>query len=96
MCILARSCFRVAELSKGFDSALANDQVTFMILEGGLITIACSTLTGFHAGLAFQEAWNTANFKLRNAKKGRELKRKDWYELKDVKSAGYMWERRET
>ncbi|KAI9731475.1 MAG: hypothetical protein M1835_003523, partial [Candelina submexicana] len=34
--IFVRSVFRVAELSQGFDGSLANDQVTFMILEGAM------------------------------------------------------------
>lgn len=32
---LIRSSFRVAELAHGFQSRLANDQVTFILLEGG-------------------------------------------------------------
>ena len=65
---MVRSCFRVAELSDGFDGELANDQNTFMVLEGAMISIGTLTLTTFHPGLAFIEAWRTANFTLRKSK----------------------------
>ena len=45
-----------------------------MILEGGLISLACIVLTAFHAGPAFKETWNTANFKLRNPDAARGLR----------------------
>ena len=53
LCILTRSCFRVAELRHGFGSKLANQQVTFMVLEGAMIVIASVTLTALHPGVAF-------------------------------------------
>ena len=64
LCILIRSCFRVAELSHGFGSKLANQQVTFMILEGAMIVIASATLTTLHPGVAFQGSWAEADFTL--------------------------------
>ena len=30
---------------------LANEEVTFMVLEGSMIILACGTLTAFHPGL---------------------------------------------
>jgi hypothetical protein len=48
--ILIRSLFRVAELAHGFDGKLANDQVTFMILEGGMMILATTFLTAFPPG----------------------------------------------
>jgi hypothetical protein len=65
ICILIRSCFRVAELSEGFGGKLANQQVTFMILEGAMVLIACICLTVFHPGVAFGGRWKEANFRLR-------------------------------
>ena len=53
LCILIRSRFRVAELSDGFGSKLANRRVTYMILEGAMILIASVTLTSLHPGVAF-------------------------------------------
>ena len=53
LCIFIRSCFRVAELQGGFDSALANQQITYMILEGAMIIIATTALTVGHPGLVF-------------------------------------------
>lgn len=55
--IFIRSCFRVAELQGGFGGALANQEVTFMILEGAMIIIASIALTVMHPGTIFKEAW---------------------------------------
>ena len=63
--IFIRSCFRVAELSGGFGSALANDQITFMILEGAMIVSACLCLTLFHPGRAFAGGWKSAGYTMR-------------------------------
>lgn len=62
LCILIRSCFRVAELGHGFSSKLANQQVTFMIPEGTMIVIASVTLMSLHPGVAFQGSWAEADF----------------------------------
>lgn len=60
--IFTRSTFRVAELSGGFHGSLANNQISFMILEGAMVTIACSCLTLLHPGISFQGRWSDANF----------------------------------
>ncbi|KII88204.1 hypothetical protein PLICRDRAFT_110372 [Plicaturopsis crispa FD-325 SS-3] len=65
VCIFVRSCFRVAELKEGFSGALANDEITFMILEGTMISLAVIALTVFHPGVCFQGYWEEVNFKLR-------------------------------
>lgn len=67
--ILARSCYRVAELNAGFDGPLANDQPTFMVLEAMMIGIAVFCLTAMHPGLSFKGMWAQANFNLRIGKK---------------------------
>jgi hypothetical protein len=56
--IFVRSVFRVAELKGGFHSALANDQVLFMVLEGAMIVIAILCLTVLHPGVCFGGLWN--------------------------------------
>ncbi|KAL8709907.1 MAG: hypothetical protein Q9220_005357 [cf. Caloplaca sp. 1 TL-2023] len=56
--IYVRSCFRVAELQGGFDGHLANDEVTFMILEGAMVSIACIALTAVHPGMVFGRNWS--------------------------------------
>lgn len=56
--IFVRSVFRVAELKGGFHSALANDQVLFMVLEGAMIVIAILCLTILHPGVCFGGQWN--------------------------------------
>lgn len=66
--IFIRSCFRVAELQQGFDGALANQQVTFMILEGAMIILAVTLLTILHPAVAFQGEWHKANFAIRKSK----------------------------
>ncbi|KAF2446176.1 RTA1-domain-containing protein [Karstenula rhodostoma CBS 690.94] len=55
--IFIRSVYRVAELWDGFQSHLANDEVTFMIFEGPLIIIALMMMTAFHPGRIFDDLW---------------------------------------
>ncbi|KAJ5593842.1 RTA1 domain protein [Penicillium hispanicum] len=63
VCIYIRSVFRVAELSGGFDSHLANDQTTFMVLEGAMISIATIALSTWgHPGIGFQGEWEALNY----------------------------------
>jgi hypothetical protein len=66
--IFIRSAFRVAELSGGFHGPLANNQISFMILEGAMIIIATSCLTLLHPGVSFQGSWTAANFSMRAKK----------------------------
>lgn len=62
--IFVRSVFRCAELSAGYNGPLANDEVTFMVLEGAMITLACLLLTTFHPGLVVgTEGWRAASWK---------------------------------
>ncbi|OOF89857.1 hypothetical protein ASPCADRAFT_519604 [Aspergillus carbonarius ITEM 5010] len=58
LAIFIRSVFRVAELKGGFHSALANDEVDFMILEGAMIVIAILSLTALHPGVCFDGLWD--------------------------------------
>lgn len=60
--IFIRSVFRVAELSGGFNGKLFNEEVPFMILEGPMIIIACTAVSAFHPGFAFQSCWHEADF----------------------------------
>lgn len=62
--------FRVAELSEGFDSSLANNEVSFMILDGTMVVLACLLLTIFHPGISFKGTWTEANFHFRTRKGG--------------------------
>lgn len=66
--ILIRSTFRVAELSQGFDGELANDEVTFLVLEGAMVTIASIALTVAHPGPSFKGQWLHLGFKWRSVK----------------------------
>lgn len=58
----------MAELKQGFNGALANQQVSFMILEGAMIILAITPLTLLHPGVAFQGNWSQANFSIRASK----------------------------
>jgi hypothetical protein len=55
--ILIRSCFRVAELAHGFSGKLANEEVPFMILEGGMMIPAIFLMTAFHPGRYCGSEW---------------------------------------
>ncbi|KAL8726140.1 MAG: hypothetical protein Q9166_006897 [cf. Caloplaca sp. 2 TL-2023] len=59
--IYVRSVFRVAELQGGFDGHLANDEVTFMILEGAMVATASIALTAPHPGMIFGKNWTMKN-----------------------------------
>jgi hypothetical protein len=64
LAIFVRSVFRCAELQGGFHGKLANQQITFMILEGAMIICAVLLLTIFHPGLAFMGRWHDASWSL--------------------------------
>ncbi|KIW97467.1 uncharacterized protein Z519_01051 [Cladophialophora bantiana CBS 173.52] len=67
--ITVRSSYRLAELQDGFNGQLANDEVTFMILEGPMIIIAVTGLTAWHPGLVLgQKLWSDAGFHFRTKK----------------------------
>ncbi|KAH8690283.1 putative RTA1 domain protein [Talaromyces proteolyticus] len=68
--IFVRSVFRCAELSGGFHGPLANDEVTFMVLEGAMISIAVIALTVFHPGWVWKELWSQAVWHLRSSNDG--------------------------
>ncbi|PWY69724.1 RTA1-domain-containing protein [Aspergillus heteromorphus CBS 117.55] len=71
VCIYVRSCFRVAELCGGFSSKLANDQTTFMVLEGMMISIAVIAMSTWgHPGIGFNGRWESLNYPMFQ-KKGR-------------------------
>jgi hypothetical protein len=66
ICIFIRSVFRVAELSAGFGGQLANDEVTYMVLEGAMIIVASVTLTAMHPGIGFgRQAWEEGDWHFR-------------------------------
>lgn len=70
--IFVRSVFRCAELSDGFDGSLANDEVTFMVLEGAMISIAVICLTAFHPGLIWKGEWRELAKSMRTRKDGKD------------------------
>jgi hypothetical protein len=68
--IFIRSTYRVAELSQGFHGKLANQETTFMILEGAMIIIGVTAITILHPYFAFggPEGWTGAAWHLRGGK----------------------------
>ena len=66
--ILIRCIFRVAELSGGFNSSLANNQVSFMVLDGAMMSILVIVLTAAHPGIALGSVWQAGGFRLRKGK----------------------------
>lgn len=72
--IFVRSVFRVAELSGGFRGPLANNQISFMVLEGVMVVVATSCLTLLHPGICFQGNWSAANFSLQGRRNANEAK----------------------
>ena len=69
LAILIRCSFRVAELSGGFNGSLANNQISFMILDGAMMVITVTLLTTAHPGFTIGAIWQAGNFRLRRAKK---------------------------
>jgi hypothetical protein len=68
--IFVRCAFRVAELRDGFGSALANNQVAFIILESTMILIACICLTTGHPGLCLNISWTLPSQQKTEAQEG--------------------------
>ncbi|RGP67201.1 hypothetical protein FLONG3_8596 [Fusarium longipes] len=54
-CILWRSAFRVAELSKGWEGPIMGDQYMFVGFEGILIVVAVVALNVFHPAICMRE-----------------------------------------
>ncbi|KAM0081144.1 phospholipid-translocating ATPase rsb1 [Fusarium odoratissimum] len=65
--ILTRTSYRVAELSAGYHSALADNETAFMLLEGMMIVIATTALAIGHPGTSFQGYYQDADFELKKA-----------------------------
>jgi hypothetical protein len=66
VCIFIRCVFRVAELKDGFNGELANQQASFMILEGLMMVLAVIALTVYNPGRSFQGKWVSMNFSFRH------------------------------
>ncbi|KAI4099249.1 MAG: hypothetical protein L6R37_006051 [Teloschistes peruensis] len=58
LAIYIRSVFRVAELCGGFSGRLANDEITFMVLEGAMVSAACIAITAVHPGFVLGKTWS--------------------------------------
>lgn len=66
--IFIRSVYRVAELQQGFHGPIANDEISFMILEGPMIVLAVLAMTVFHPGSAFGGQWNNAAWSIKQSR----------------------------
>jgi H+/gluconate symporter-like permease len=67
--IFIRSVYRVAELQQGFNGPIANDEVSFMILEGPMIFLAVLVMTVLHPGIAFGGKWSSAVWSVKQSRK---------------------------
>lgn len=63
--IFIRSVYRVAELQQGFNGPIANDEMSFMILEGPMIILAVFAMTVLHPGIAFDGKWDVASWSIK-------------------------------
>lgn len=66
--IFIRSVYRVAELQQGFNGPIANDEVSFMILEGPMIFLAVLAMTVLHPGIGFGGEWNSAAWSIKQSR----------------------------
>ncbi|VUC31846.1 unnamed protein product, partial [Clonostachys rosea] len=67
--IFVRSVYRVAELEQGFAGPIANDELSFMILEGPMIILAVFVVTILHPGTAFGGHWSSAAWSVKQSRK---------------------------
>lgn len=66
--IFIRSVYRVAELQQGFNGPIANDEVSFMILEGPMIFLAVLAMTVLHPGIASTGHWSSAGWSVKRSR----------------------------
>ena len=64
-CLFVRTVFRSVELSGGFSGQLANSEVEFIILDGVMVLLACTSLTVMHPGYGFGGNWIKTRFSFR-------------------------------
>nr|XP_036580441.1 RTA1 like protein [Colletotrichum truncatum]KAF6788353.1 RTA1 like protein [Colletotrichum truncatum] len=58
-CVMIRCIYRVAEMAGGWGNHIMQDEVSFMILDGGLVLICVSLLTVFHPGFYLPQMANS-------------------------------------
>ncbi len=63
-----RSVFRCAELGEGSSGKLANQQITFMLLESGMIVNVVELLTVWASRTEISGAWQRAGWRFRSGK----------------------------
>ncbi|PBP25995.1 RTA1 like protein [Diplocarpon rosae] len=68
--ILARSAYRIEELSQGFVPPEDNAEILYMIFEGAMIGLASIILVACHPGPVFGSAWKATGFFSKQPKKG--------------------------
>lgn len=67
--IFIRSVYRVAELQQGFNGPIANDEVSFMILEGPMIFLAVLAMTALHPGFGLGGQWSSTAWSIKQSRK---------------------------
>jgi hypothetical protein len=71
--IFVRSVYRVAELQQGFNGPIANNQVSFMILEGPMIFSAVLVMTVMHPGIAFGDSLRSAAWSITQSRESARI-----------------------
>lgn len=74
--IFIRSVYRIAEMAEGWAKPLMRDEISFMILEGGMIVISVAALTIYHPGFYFPQMSNQKLQKHSDSESGSESERK--------------------
>lgn len=67
--IFIRSVYRVAELQQGFKGPIANNEVSFMILEGPMVFLAVLAMTVLHPDIAFGGKLSSAAWSVKQSRK---------------------------
>ncbi|OBS22523.1 hypothetical protein FPOA_08860 [Fusarium poae] len=86
--ILIRTAYRVAELSAGYHSKLAENETVFMLLEGSMVVIATTAMAVTHPGVSFQGQWDQANFRLKKTEDARNSTRSS-YDISEPQDREY-------
>lgn len=55
--IYLRCIYRVIELNAGLDSKLAQNEVKFMVIEGGIIALSVLSISIIHPAFIFTKFW---------------------------------------
>lgn len=67
--MITRCGYRVAELAEGFNGPIWANEKEFMILEGAVLGVCITLITGCHPGLGFKGRFREASFAMKELTK---------------------------